>query len=1726
MVASINRITDQGLEKYDTIDQLLIPSKDFIRNFGDVNDYVEAHIYTKDDRLLQSDYAYTGYTYPNNISIGSTDTVNSLLFDPAAHLAKLGYTTGDYKIDYRVYRKKLFELASKTFFISEVSSDSKEIRLISNIVSDSTIESNTLNFLYEIQSSPYFKDFLLNFGDNKTINAVNIALDKNTSPYSILVKLYQPLPSEFSLKSALWVVEELADPIQFEVELIPDVVPEVVEFLGPVNFDLNLEAHQAVSSPYQSLNSIYSTDSLTAYQSVVNRMNSTSLDINVNYADFNDFIHFSSATERLNNFVYKLQTIESYNANINTLKTIPNYTSGSVSASIQTAQNSINSIIQKFDGYENYLYTVSESAAWPKTGTYPSYSLAPTTSSIALSWLGSSNESSAYYGGMSYSASLYDVENQDNLIFSVPEYISADSNNDAYLLFLNMVGQHFDNIWIYIKALNDIHKANNSFKEGISKDMVYTALRSLGIKLYNNNSNENIFDYFIGNTSGSYTVNGSNTIVSGEDRSKEIFKRLYHNLPYLLKSKGTNRGIKALISTFGIPSTILDVIEYGGSDKFNDTLEYVYDRFTYALNSVSGSHFTTTWAPLTQNNTKYGVSTLVPDSIELKFKPNQHSINSNVTLLQNYSPLGAANFGVTMDYTSSNGVPSANVNLLLSDSTQFVSSSLTLPIYAADQSGDTSWWSLLLRRNTKYTTYNTASIQQYDLIIQNNISGRIGHQASASLYATGSNKEALNTSWANYTASVVVGMPAITSAAFPSGSIFNGELQELRYWSEPLSNAAFSAHTLSGESYEGNSTGSAFTDLAARFPLGNNLVTYNHSTTPSVQSVHPDHTVVYAIGGDNSAYFYTYPNANSYTSFNDRVYANAPNSGYYTPVSEKVRIVNTTVNGSVLSPYVRLESPEVYRTRDVHFTDVSFSPQNEINKDIIAEYGSTLNIDNLIGDPHNQYSSTYTDLAKLNQDYYKKFTGKYNYTDFIRLIRSVDNTLFKMIEDYVPARTNLSTGITIKSPLLERNRVQRHKPEVEDEGANEGVIEGVNIAADSVYTNVNGSTEEFITSELIGSTLDMDDEFTKNNYNPYLFPTQSVVDLYTFEGSDYNTQQGVVNQNRVSTKVQSLDGTVLVAAEIQDSYAEYRRHTLPRYEGSKSTSKYYNTYTPGDSAYGKNAAIDSNTIKFGWVNAVSPSNLNIYNKTTLNLKYLVDESGSLTELNSENKNLFEVQNIFKSGEPLTVSLFDKTTPTNQSSLSGVKNVHLGGFAYSPILFRELDETLYFNYLNPTTTQSLNLGVKAYSTSSFEYNRYDGATVWQPSVGAINTGAGYYYRVDGSTVNTTGVPIASTTYVGSSLWIHNSVSALSYTNIGALVFDTVRGTTGNTYGFDLMNFADTVDGYNTEPDTHTYTPYTNGNYYYKVPRTGTYNVQGKTDFDFQGQDNNANYSLFKVFGVIEKSTTPNTEASWVHVAHTTLVANNTPSGGGPGFTYNYDATTSTVYFDAQMTSIWKFTMDTGVQAVTLTAGDYVRFRFYFMDFQNGFTYWQVMSWSLSKNASFEIYDTSVHIDKLITSGSLGQVPAIFSYEGVSGKGIIFNDSASLAFYQQSTFVPNAPYSANYSPVTDIFSIQPGDLFRFGEFTSPASKYYEVDYTYTTPDLVVIFKSSATIPSGSINPNSFAVLRKVPDETSVILDYNKLPGATSKALIIPGTLKESIADNVANIVEPLRLSLSTQ
>jgi hypothetical protein len=154
-----------------------------------------------------------------------------------------------------------------------------------------------------------------------------------------------------------------------------------------------------------------------------------------------------------------------------------------------------------------------------------------------------------------------------------------------------------------------------------------------------------------------------------------------------------------------------------------------------------------------------------------------------------------------------------------------------------------------------------------------------------------------------------------------------------------------------------------------------------------------------------------------------------PAVGIKNRVSDKIRNVslNLPAGNQQLSNIVSIQQDNntangAY-TDTVNLVEVSLSPTNQINDDIINSLGY-FNIGEYIGDPRLNLTSsnTYPDLVALSNDYFLKYTGNYDWNDFVRLIKFFDNSLFKLIKDFVPAKVSSATGITIKQHLLERNK--------------------------------------------------------------------------------------------------------------------------------------------------------------------------------------------------------------------------------------------------------------------------------------------------------------------------------------------------------------------------------------------------------------------------------------------------------------------------------------------------------------------------------------------------------------------------------------------------------------------------------------------------------------------------------------------------------------------------------
>ena len=259
---------------------------------------------------------------------------------------------------------------------------------------------------------------------------------------------------------------------------------------------------------------------------------------------------------------------------------------------------------------------------------------------------------------------------------------------------------------------------------------------------------------------------------------------------------------------------------------------------------------------------------------------------------------------------------------------------------------------------------------------------------------------------------------------------FSGSFQELRFYSENLVEMAFDDYTMDPYSIEGNSLegpNASLKKLIFRAPLG--TVLDNDVTQTTRTSIHPQISTIppvqsFILSGSS---VYTLNGIFTMPPQNEVIYQDQFAAGIKNAVTEKIKIIDTVYpEGNTLSPYISVQQTSYLSesfNRDINYIEVAFSPQDEVNDDIISQLGN-FNIGDYIGDPRQVSSQLtyYPNFNKLRNEYFSKYISNYNLWDYIRLIKFYDNSLFKMIKDFTPARASLATGIVIKQTLLERNK--------------------------------------------------------------------------------------------------------------------------------------------------------------------------------------------------------------------------------------------------------------------------------------------------------------------------------------------------------------------------------------------------------------------------------------------------------------------------------------------------------------------------------------------------------------------------------------------------------------------------------------------------------------------------------------------------------------------------------
>ena len=584
-----------GFEKYSQNDKSLLTSFEVNNVFDPTKHFAELHILTLVDELVESDYNYSKYTQLGNAQSAGRSGATTLTIDPIEDTKNYGYDLGGVKLLYH-FLSDLYTPDNTTtdFFIESISEDRTELRLQSLTLSSTAKSNSTSDIKTKLQNTSYFSDFRLDFGNNDLLIGVNIDTVSATTGTLVVVKLYEPLLPIYGLKSTLKVVEVIADSVAYEVDatITQDTIQQPT--LRPANFNLEITDEHVIPTQYFNYDELFSYPVNNTNSQVYSLFNEKGVELSIDHSDFSNFVHFSSAQERLINFKYKLDLVTSYSGSLASIGTSTISGSLGVSGSRTYYENLITGIVNNFDHYERFLYYESGSASWPKSNTTKPYINKPSNAAESITW----------YADQITTALQYDQTNYNSLVYSIPTFIRDDANNDNYSTFIYMIGQHFDNLWLYSKAVTDKYDGDNRLDHGISKDLVGEALKNFGVKLYTSNKSiEDLFTTYVGQSyqSGSELIRnyitgsltGSNASIqptSYDDYQKEVQKRLYHNLPFLLKSKGTEKGLRALINCFGIPSDILKIKIYGGRNVNERPFFGDYRYYTSSLDKIRLDH--------------------------------------------------------------------------------------------------------------------------------------------------------------------------------------------------------------------------------------------------------------------------------------------------------------------------------------------------------------------------------------------------------------------------------------------------------------------------------------------------------------------------------------------------------------------------------------------------------------------------------------------------------------------------------------------------------------------------------------------------------------------------------------------------------------------------------------------------------------------------------------------------------------------------------------------------------------------------------------------------------------------------------------------------------------------------------------------------------------------------------------------------------------------------------
>jgi hypothetical protein len=585
---------------------------------------------------------------------------------------------------------------------------------------------------------------------------------------------------------------------------------------------------------------------------------------------------------------------------------------------------------------------------------------------------------------MLQSASIYDDNNPNYIIYQLPEYVLREDDNQEGLLtsFALALARHFDDIKLYVDQFQNVRITNYENLDETPDIFLPYLKRYFGWKVTEHFNNSDPLEFYFGEN---VLASGSLSVPLSEIRN-QFWRRILNNLPYLYATKGKRNNMDAFFNVLGLNKNNLSLKEYGylpGGSLQNTRIHKEKVMPVLAITGTLSSSYVKIPSVITSATSSYTVESY----LQLPSVSSSYSCSLTQGSVWQITDRDQAfgSFSLIWDRTSTQ-TDIGKFILTSSDGQSFSSSDISI------FNDNFIWVAAGLDSNTK----PFIEVRSIDSDYINFSSSNVGATSFSGVYAFPASPSPYD---------LIIGASSGTFQNYFTKGFFS----QIRLWRRALSGSEIDSHVLHFENTGIVDPNEFPSPLVGHWPLNEDLSASAGGGITKVLDYNGNH---FLSGTGVGFISEVKPYKKFLLSYN-----------YLSPgidlrwTENKIRIRNSSF----------LKKSEI--ATDTNEVSLEFNYIDALNEDIMKIFSSFDILNNAIGNPINKYRDEYAELEGYRRSYFTRMGDGLNFNNFFNLFTWFDKKISDSIKQLLPTRVQFIGGEqVVESHILERPRYKYQYP--------------------------------------------------------------------------------------------------------------------------------------------------------------------------------------------------------------------------------------------------------------------------------------------------------------------------------------------------------------------------------------------------------------------------------------------------------------------------------------------------------------------------------------------------------------------------------------------------------------------------------------------------------------------------------------------------------------------------